>query len=345
MHPNLSMFLPRVETMLSMYAHNPFQLVETIMLLGTQFVVHRTMYLTWILLHNPALLPSFVASNPLYSLGLAGPLVTAPVEAVGGFAGAAGLAGGTAPVAAGGLAGLAGVAAAPPAPVVDMPNVPASGAAPAVGSGPVPTSAPVVPAPTPATPPPPGAAPPPPLVGAEGAVGAQSTVVAQSTVGTQGAVGAQGLVYPYLVGVSGARSESSGVRGKTQKPTPDAAGAPAAAAAPAVEQEQARRRRRAPRKHIDRGYRYEFLDLDSEMDSETGASPDGDVPPTSSVASNQGAGPLGFAGTATKPGGQRAAGLAALAGDGFAGGPTVPMVPGSWDSDAEPSGDQGHDER
>jgi PPE-repeat protein len=327
MHPNLSMFLPRVETMLSMYAHNPVQLVETIMLLGTQFVVHRTLYLTWIILHNPALLPAFVANNPLYSLGLAAPLVTAPAGSVGAFAGAAALAGGAAPAAAGGLAGLAGVGAAPPAPVVDVvPNVPASGAAPAVGSAPVPTSTPAVPTPTPAAPPPPGAAPPPPLVGGtEGAVGAQGAV------GGQGAVGAQGLVYPYLVGVSGAGSESS-VRGKAQKPAPDAAGAPAAATVPAVQQEQARRRRRAPRNHIDRGYRYEFLELDSDMDSET-------------ATSNQGAGPLGFAGTATKPGGQQAAGLAALAGDGFGGGPTVPMVPGSWDSDAEPSGDQGGDER
>ncbi len=51
-------------------------------------------------------------------------------------------------------------------------------------------------------------------------------------------------------------------------------------------------------------------------------------------ASDRGAGPLGFAGTATKETGH-AAGLTVLAGDAFGGGPTVPLVPRTWDPDAE----------
>jgi len=50
-------------------------------------------------------------------------------------------------------------------------------------------------------------------------------------------------------------------------------------------------------------------------------------------ASDQGAGSLGFAGTAHKQA-VPATGLATLAGDDFGGGPRMPMVPGTWESDA-----------
>ncbi len=82
-----------------------------------------------------------------------------------------------------------------------------------------------------------------------------------------------------------------------------------------------------------RGYRYEF------MDAGGGAHPDRFVDPgklvTSAAASGQGAGPLGFAGTARRDAAE-AAGLVALAGDGFGGGPSVPMVPGTWDHERRP---------
>jgi len=52
---------------------------------------------------------------------------------------------------------------------------------------------------------------------------------------------------------------------------------------------------------------------------------------TSTVASGRGAGTLGFAGTAGQ-GGAEPVGLAKLAGDEF-GGPSVPMVPGTWEPD------------
>ena len=79
-----------------------------------------------------------------------------------------------------------------------------------------------------------------------------------------------------------------------------------------------------------RGYRYEFVEPDS------GAEPDPLVDPerfaASAVASGRGAATLGFAGTARKDAAD-AAGLATLAGDGFGGGPSVPMVPGTWEPD------------
>jgi PPE-repeat protein len=56
------------------------------------------------------------------------------------------------------------------------------------------------------------------------------------------------------------------------------------------------------------------------------------------VASGNGAGALGFAGTAHKDTAVGAAGLTRLAGDDFSGGPRVPMVPGTWDPDEVPAG-------
>ncbi|MGB6208686.1 MAG: PPE family protein, partial [Mycobacterium sp.] len=51
------------------------------------------------------------------------------------------------------------------------------------------------------------------------------------------------------------------------------------------------------------------------------------------VASDQGAGPLGFAGTVVKQTVSEAAGLTTLADDQFGGSPTMPMVPRSWNAD------------
>ncbi len=55
--------------------------------------------------------------------------------------------------------------------------------------------------------------------------------------------------------------------------------------------------------------------------------PDWDDPTT--TASGRGAGNLGFAGTARKEP-VAAAGLTTLARDEFGGGPSMPMVPGTW---------------
>jgi PPE-repeat protein len=78
---------------------------------------------------------------------------------------------------------------------------------------------------------------------------------------------------------------------------------------------------------------YEFMDLESD----TGSGPDSFEDPvtlaTSAVASGQGAGPLGFAGTARKEADIPAAGLTTLAGDKFGNGPSLPMVPGTWKPD------------
>jgi PPE-repeat protein len=74
------------------------------------------------------------------------------------------------------------------------------------------------------------------------------------------------------------------------------------------------------------------MDMNIDVDPDWGA--------TSTSASDQGAGNLGFAGTVSK-GSEKASGLATLSGDEFGGGPSMPMVPGTWSPDA-PQGEGEH---
>ncbi|MGO9383946.1 MAG: PPE family protein [Mycobacterium sp.] len=220
----------------------------------------------------------------------------------------------------GGFAGLSGLSGIQPtavpvgaAPMPEVPSVPAAVSSPlpsAAAAAPAPAPTPAsASAPAPVTAPAAGAPPPPPA-------------------------GIAGGAFPYLVGGPGIGSStdmSASARRKAQEP--DIAAAAATAAAAGRQEERARRRRRVAMADQHRGYRYEF------MDAGGGAHPDRFVDPgklvTSAAASGQGAGPLGFAGTARRDAAE-AAGLVALAGDGFGGGPSVPMVPGTWDHERRP---------
>lgn len=213
---------------------------------------------------------------------------------------------------AGGIAGLslvAGIQPAPapapvaaPAPTAPAPSAPAVSGAPAVvnaapAAAPAPSSTPTS-APSPAPASVPATAPPPPVTGTEGAA------------------------FPYLVGGPGIGTGSgmgSGAQRKASEPESTTTAAPAAASA--SERQRARRRRRAAMKDHYRGYEF--------MDPEQDAVPTPD--PASSVASDRGAGVLGFAGTARADSAE-AAGLTTLARDEFSDGPSEPMLPGNWGS-------------
>ncbi len=108
---------------------------------------------------------------------------------------------------------------------------------------------------------------------------------------------------------------------------------PAAAAVGAVARDKVRtlRRRRAEL----RDYGDEFADMDSDLGA--GAEPE----EASVLASDSGAGPLGFVGTVHKDTAADAAGLATLSGNGFGGGPSMPMVPGTWGPES-PQGEGDH---
>lgn len=292
--------------------------------LGQQFQTLGTTLLT-----NPAQLPallatmeadfmfhvqmivSYLAQSPqLLSVGLG--LVIANLGAITGLAAASGMAG---------LGGLA-VASAPPAEVETVaaePTLPAAGLSPIASPVASPATAPA-PAPTPATAPATAGPPPTPPP----------------------ATGVAGFGYPYLVGSGPGFGVGSGMStsasAKKKAPEPDTTPA-SAAAATAREQVRARRRRRA----MLRGDGDEFMDMDVAVDPDWGT-PGGGEPVAPVVASDQGAGALGFASTLGKHTVPEAAGLTTLAGGEFGGGPTVPMVPGTWNPDeaAEP-GEGGED--
>jgi PPE-repeat protein len=108
---------------------------------------------------------------------------------------------------------------------------------------------------------------------------------------------------------------------------------PAAAAFGAVSRGKARVRwRRRAEMH---DYADEFADIDSDL------GPTADPEEASVLASDRGAGSLGFVGTVHKDTAAQAAGLATLSSNGFGDGPTTPMVPGTWDSEA-PTGEGEH---
>ena len=224
-----------------------------------------------------------------------------------------------------GAVGLAGLAAIPPPPAVPAP-APAAAAPPVL---PVVATAPTALGVAGA---PPGTAP------GTSPAAAASAVAGPAPPTPPPAAGGPGFVPPYAVAPPGIGTGAGmSVRAKTQEPTSRGAAKAAevaAAAAAASARTKERRRRRAKQ----RGYGDEFMDMNIDVDPDWGAPPS--EPVASTVASEQGAGNLGFAGTVSK-GTTQAAGLATLSDDEFGGGPTMPMLPGTWDPDA-PEGEGKH---
>jgi PPE-repeat protein len=211
---------------------------------------------------------------------------------------------------AGGVAGLAGLAGIAP----EAAHIPAEVPAPQASALPAATSSPV----------------------AIGAPGAPAAAPASAPVSPAGSVATSasppppaagpGFVPPYAVGPPGIGSgsgmgSSTGAGDKNKAAEPYAAAATAAAAARG--QLRSRRRRRAGI----RGYAHEFMEMNISV-GPAWAEPHGGWTATS----DRGAGPLGFAGTASKRV-SAAAGLATLDDDDFGGGAVLPMVPGTWNAD------------
>ncbi|OBI20947.1 hypothetical protein A5712_16925 [Mycobacterium sp. E2327] len=244
--------------------------------------------------HVGEVFDTFPELQTILPLALASTLVTPGFGA--GFAGLSGLAGiqpAVAPAAIAPLPEAPAVPAVAGSPLVSVASAPAPGPAPATAPAPAPAPASVA-----------GGVPPPPPAGVAGGP------------------------FPYLVGgptIGTGTGMGTGAQRKT--PEPDSAAAAAVAGTSAREQERARRRRRAATHDHHRGYRYEYVDPEWETDDEPG------FDTAATAASDVGAGPLGFAGTARTQTAS-AAGLATLAGDEFGGGPSVPMMPQTWPPDA-----------
>ena len=203
-----------------------------------------------------------------------------------------------------GLAGLAGLAAIPPLPIPPLP-MPLAMAAPP-GPTPVPTPAPA-PAATPAqvvNSAPVHTPPPPP-----------PTPAGPPLATMQG--------YLYMVGILSATARRAASQATKAKEAQPAEGTEIAAAAAAPKKTPGGRRRRTTLERRGRGY--EYLDLDDE--------------PTV-YPSTQGAGPLGFSGTANKVSAGAAAGLATLAEDDFGSSPRMPMMPSTWGNESPDATDE-----
>ena len=224
----------------------------------------------------------------------------------------------------GGFAGLAGLAAIPPPTAAPAPAPAPPPVLPVVATAP--TAAIGVAGVAPGAPP--GTSP----------ASAISTVANPAAPAPPPPAGGPGFVPPYVVGPPGigARAGTS-LGAKTQEPTSrGAAKTPEIAAVAAAASARTRQRRR--RRANQRGYGDEFADMNIDVDPDWGGPPS--EPVASTVASDQGAGNLGFAGTVSK-GSTQAAGLATLSDDEFGGGPSMPMLPGTWDPEA-PQGEGDH---
>jgi PPE-repeat protein len=226
----------------------------------------------------------------------AAPFVLPFVVPVAFAAGFAGLAG------IGGVAGVSGMSVPP---VADLPVAPVSPAS--VGTA--------------------------PSVSTAGSIGtsgghapAVSSAPAPSSVTATGggpAGAGPGFAPPYAVGGASLASALS-AQARTHEPTSRGASkAPAAAAAAAfraTDRIRARRRQRGRQQ----AHALEFMDMNIDVEPEWDAL---------TAPSERDAGPLGFSGTLSK-GLEQATGLATLAGDGFGGGPSVPMLPNTWSARA-----------
>lgn len=250
--------------------------------------------LAWATFHTLMIFWPFGQQAIQLAISLAPALLAVPVAGAAGAAAGAAVATGVAvPVS---VATSAPAAVAAPAPVGAMPG-PATAAAPAGASSAATAPGPAAPGPTSAI----GAGP----VGGGPGVG----------FGPSASTGAgAGL---YAVGLSGlpARGSATGrARRKAEESAPDDLDAPAAAEA---DTKPARARRRRVATAPAHAHRYEFMDV---------AQPDPQAP----SASERGAQSVGFAGAAAQSGAPGPAGLTTLAGPGDGGGPTLPMLPGSW---------------
>jgi PPE-repeat protein len=200
-----------------------------------------------------------------------------------------------------GVKGLVALAAVPPGPPVAPPVTPPLAALapgiPTSASSPAPATAEAtVSVPTPGAPPPTVA--PPTLTGTGIGVG----------------MGAGMENFGYVVGDLGSVTRRAAVGGARKKaPETDSAAGPTVAPGPAAPA-GAPRRRKAQLRQLGRGY--EYMDPEPEVG-----------------ASQQGAGPSGFAGTVPHQRSAVAAGLAQLGDDAFGGGPRMPMMPGTWDGE------------
>lgn len=151
--------------------------------------------------------------------------------------------------------------------------------------------------------------------------------------------GVEGLTYPYLV--AGPRTGAGApMRTRSEVTAAAPAAAVGTAAAGAAQKRHRHRQQRRRAGLVDPGYRFEYLEPDTDPASDGPKREPVASAVSRAVSSGRGAGVLGFAGTVGARPGVEAAGLTMLADDAIGARPTVPMVPHTWapDDDADEGG-------
>jgi PPE-repeat protein len=137
--------------------------------------------------------------------------------------------------------------------------------------------------------------------------------------------------FPYMVGGIGPDGGPGPTlidRDENKAPAGSIAAAAAVGAASRAKAPMRRRRKSEMHDHAD-----EFADMNVDVNPDWG-SPSDREPVAATVASRNGTGALGFAGTVENGNSAEASGLATLSSNGFGNGPRMPMVPGTWGPEA-----------
>ncbi len=181
-----------------------------------------------------------------------------------------------------------------------------------------------------------------PVVGLAPAPATSAAAAPTASAGTAGAGAAPAATpatagFGYVVGSIGPDDGPGPLLIDREGTKAPASFVPGAAAVSAMGRDKTRTRRRRRSEMHD--HADEFADMNVEVNPDWNAQSDRE-PVAAAVASDRGAGPLGFAGTVDKDSTAAATGLATLNDKGFGGGPTMPMVPGTWGPDV-PEGEGG----
>jgi PPE-repeat protein len=166
--------------------------------------------------------------------------------------------------------------------------------------------------------------------------GTGASATSGSTSPAAGAVGATpastpAAGFPYMVGGIGPDDGPGPTlidRDENKAPAGSIAAAAAVGAANRAKGRTRRRRKSEMHDHAD-----EFADMNVDVSPDWGLPSDRE-PVAATVASQNGTGALGFAGTVEKDSSAEASGLATLSSNGFGNGPRMPMVPGTWGPEA-----------
>nr|WP_313824694.1 PPE family protein [Candidatus Mycobacterium wuenschmannii] len=167
--------------------------------------------------------------------------------------------------------------------------------------------------------------------GGGSATASSGSTAAAGAAGGAAPAPAPAAAFPYMVGGMDPDGDPGPTlidRDENKAPAGSIAAAAAVGAASRAKARTRRRRKSEMHDHAD-----EFADMNIDVDPDWGAQDDRELV-AAAVASGNGSGSLGFAGTVGKDSSAEASGFATLSSNGFGEGPRIPMVPGTWEPES-----------